>query len=438
MPGRLSLWDLTAEIERQKLPNFPAPVCAAAFSPDGKILVNATVAGHLQFWNAAPGEDVLPTRNVQTTIRLLAVAGDGQTVAWYGSDRRIVLWDAKAGKVVREIRPQGNAVASLCFSPDSQALISAGTLGVHLWSTGGGEGDRELSHNSGGVIAAAISPDGRMLATGGPAGTVRLWETASGKQRRAMYGDTAFVRAIAFAGDGALLASGSSNGIVRLWDVYTGQRLHTFSGHPGGVVAVAFAGRGSTLVTAGEDCTALVWDLPGLLEAGRARGIELTERQLQTLWRELASSDAAMAYEAVQTLARAPAVAVPLLRERVKPESAERLARLMQELESETFDVRVAAVRELAQMGKFAEASLSKLLAGKPSLEARRRAEELLELLADPVAMTEHLRLVRAVEVLEMIGTEPAKEVLRGIAGGAADAPLTRQAKDALARLSRK
>ncbi len=234
-----------------------------------------------------------------------------------------------------------------------------------------------------------------------------------------------------------LLATGSSNGIVRLWDVSTGQRVHTFDAHPGGVAALAFATRGSTLVTAGEDGSVLVWDLPGLLEVGRARTVDLTERQLQILWQDLASTDAARAFEAVQTLARAPASAVPFLRERVRPVSSERLTQLLKELDSDTFNVRSEAMRELASLGKFAETSLRKLLAGKPSLEARRRAEELLDLLAEPVAMAEHLRLVRAVEVLEMIGTEPARKVLRSIAAGATEAPLTRQAKDSLARLER-
>jgi WD40 repeat protein len=438
MPGRLNLWDLRAEKEGRKLPELPAPIRAAVFSPDGQTLVTASVAGHLQFWNAITGEQVRPMRNVQTTIHLLAVAGDGQKVAWYGSDRRIVLWDAQAGKVLREIRPQGNTVSSLFFTPDRQALLSAGTAGVQLWNIGAGEVDREAASRSGGVLAAAISPEGRMLATGGPDGTVRLWEMASGNQRRAMYGDTAFVRAIAFAPDRALLATGSSNGTVRLWDVSTGQRVHTFVSPQGGVIALAFAARGSTLITAGEDGTSLVWDLPGLLEAGRARVVELTERQLQTLWRDLASADAARAYEAVQTLARAPAGAVPFLREHVHRMSAERLAQLMKELDSDTFTVRTGAMKELAQMGKFAEASLRKLIAERPSVEARRRAEELLELLTDPVAMTEHLRMVRAVEALEMIGNEPARQVLRAVAAGSAEAPLTRQAKDALTRLERK
>ena len=198
-----SVCGISSRKRTAKAAECAGPDDAAAFNPDGKTLVTATLAGHLQFWNAATGEEVRPTRNVQTTIRSLAVAGDGRTVAWYGGDRRIVLWDTGSGKVLREIRPQGNTVTGLIFTSDSQALLSAGTDGVHLWSAGSGEVDREIASNSGGANAAAISPDGRMLASGGLDGTVRLWEMASGKQRRALYGDTASVRTLAFAAGGA-------------------------------------------------------------------------------------------------------------------------------------------------------------------------------------------------------------------------------------------
>jgi dipeptidyl aminopeptidase/acylaminoacyl peptidase len=430
IPGHLSLWDATTGKEQPRL-----SASVAAFLPDGRILAIASTQGQMRFWNIVKGEETQPPQKLRTVVRLLAVAGDGKTVAFTGSDRRIVLWDAKAGKERRSFRSQGNTVSSLLFTPDGQTLLSAGSAGVRLGSVNGREADRDLSDKVGGVMAMAVSPDGRMVATGGQDGAVRLWEVASGKQRRAMYGDKAFVRGAAFSADGRLLATGSSNGTVRLWDMATGRRLHTFAGHRGEVVAVAFAGRGSTLVTASHDATALVWDLPALLDVGRSRALELSAPQLQTLWRDLGGADAPQAYEAVQTLARAPAQAVPFLREQVPPVSAEKLARLLKELDSEKFAIRAQAVKDLAQMGPFAEASLRKLLAGKPSLEARRRAEELLATLADPAAMTEHLRTVRAVEVLEMIGTAPARGVLHTIADGAADAPLTKQAKAALRRL---
>jgi WD40 repeat protein len=438
LPGRLRLWDVTTGKEFPRTPQLPAPFSAAVFAPKGRTLVSASVAGHLHFWDCDKPEEQREPRNVQAFIRLLAAANDGATVAWCGNDHRIVLWDAKAGKQLQEFRPQGNKISDLGFSPEGETLFVAGSAGVHLYALREKSAGRELSGRIGGVFAAAVAPDGRMLATGGQDGAVRLWEIASGKERRAMYGDTASVRAAAFSSDGTLLATGSSNGYIRLWDVASGQRLHSFEGHRGPVVAVAFAGRAATLLTASADGTALVWDLPALLEAGRSQVIELSAGQVQALWRDLASDDAPRAYEAAQTLARAPAQAVPFLREKVTPVFEDVLARRIKELDSDEYKTRMQATNELARMGKFAEPALRKLLDEKPSLEARRRAEELLALLDNPSAMTEHLRALRSVEVLERIGTEAARQTLQTLADGAASAVLTREAKAALTRLDQK
>jgi WD40 repeat protein len=437
MPGQLSLWDLRAGKELPKTPKLPAPLAAAVFSPKGHTLVCASVAGHLQLWDYDKGEQRGTTRNVQTTIRLLATADDGSTVAWCGNDRRIVLWDVKAGKELQQFRVPGNTIAALHFSVDGATLLVAGSAGVHRFEIEKKSAGRNLSEQVGSVSAEAISPDGRMLATGGQDGAVRLWELATGKQRRALYGDTSLVRAAAFSADGKLLATGSGNGLIRLWDVANGQRIHGFVGHRGGVVAVAFAEGGSTLITASLDGTALVWDLPALLEVGRSRRIDLSARQVQALWSDLSSDDATRAYEAVETLARAPSATVPFVRQHLTAMSALQLARRIKDLDSDEFDIRVQAMRELAVMGKFAEPALRKLLTEKPSLEARRRAKDLLVLLDHPTFMMEHLRALRAVEVLERIGDEPARKVLQSLAEGAAEATLTREAKAALDRLRR-
>jgi WD40 repeat protein/DNA-binding Lrp family transcriptional regulator len=438
LPGRLRLWDVTTGKELPRSPKLPSAVADVVFAPKGRTLVSASVAGHLHFWNCDKSEELRETQNVQSFIRLLATANDGATVAWCGNEHRVVLWDAKAGKQIQEFRPQGNTISQLLFSPDGETLIVAGSAGVHLFALQQESASRDLSGHSGSVFAAAVSPDGRMVATGGRDGVVRLWEIASGKERRAMYGDTASVGAAAFSADGTVLATGSNNGFIRLWDVASGQRLHSFDGHRGAVIAVAFAQRDSALITASVDGTALVWDLPALLEVGRSKGIQLSAQQVQTLWRDVASEDASRAYEAVETLARAPAQTVPFLREQVTPMSEEDLARRIKELDSDDYKTRIRAVNELAKMGKFAEPALRKLLAEKPTLEARRRAEELLTLLNTPSAMTEHLRALRAVEVLERIGTDSARQALQTLANGAASASLTREAMAALDRLSRK
>lgn len=80
---------------------------------------------------------------------------------------------------------------------------------------------------------------------------------------------------------------------------------------------------------------------------------------------------------------------------------------------------------------------MAKTLARKPSLEAGKRIEFLLEkldLLKDP----ERLRALRAIEVLENIGTAEAQRTLQRLAGGAAEAQQTREAKASLERLDQR
>jgi hypothetical protein len=89
-------------------------------------------------------------------------------------------------------------------------------------------------------------------------------------------------------------------------------------------------------------------------------------------------------------------------------------------------------------LGDRATPALRRLLAGRLSPEARRRAEQLLarpdHLITDP----EMLRGVRAVEVLERLATPDARQVLVELAGGDTDSRLTREAKSSLERLNRR
>ncbi|MFO0842599.1 MAG: hypothetical protein U0797_09420 [Gemmataceae bacterium] len=66
-----------------------------------------------------------------------------------------------------------------------------------------------------------------------------------------------------------------------------------------------------------------------------------------------------------------------------------------------------------------------------PSLEARKRLERLLAAVDADVhtPSPERIRALRAVELLERIGTPAARRALAELAGGAPGARLTREAK---------
>jgi hypothetical protein len=80
-----------------------------------------------------------------------------------------------------------------------------------------------------------------------------------------------------------------------------------------------------------------------------------------------------------------------------------------------------------------------KALEGKPSLEKRRRLED-LQTKAQAAwwdVSGERLRLLRAIEALELAGTSEAREILGMLAAGTEGARLTEEAKAALKRLQR-
>jgi hypothetical protein len=71
----------------------------------------------------------------------------------------------------------------------------------------------------------------------------------------------------------------------------------------------------------------------------------------------------------------------------------------------------------------------------EPSLELRRRIEGLLSRI-ERGTPPEELRDLRAVEVLEMVGNQEARQVLAELARGVAETRLADQARAAFARLS--
>jgi hypothetical protein len=172
--------------------------------------------------------------------------------------------------------------------------------------------------------------------------------------------------------------------------------------------------------------------------------VNLSAKELEQLWGDLAADEAEKAHRAVWSLVAVPEKAVPLLDGRLKPAEAparadpKGVAKLIAELDDDDFQVRERATKELEQLGARAEKALRDELGRMPSEEVRRRAEGLLEKVQQPVLSPDRLRLVRALQVLEQLGTPPARKVLDRLAQGDAEAWLTQEARASRDRLARR
>ena len=129
-----------------------------------------------------------------------------------------------------------------------------------------------------------------------------------------------------------------------------------------------------------------------------------------------------------------------LARERllpVKSPDSKQVARWIADLSSDVFEQRRLAAANLERLGELAGPALRAALAATPPLEAQRRMSALVAKLRPAVLPPEDLRVVRGVQVLEMIANPEARKVLAVLAGGAAGARLTQEAQASLERLAR-
>jgi hypothetical protein len=117
------------------------------------------------------------------------------------------------------------------------------------------------------------------------------------------------------------------------------------------------------------------------------------------------------------------------------PVDPQHVLRLIADLDSAQFAVREKATAELEKFGETVRTPLLNRLAEQPNLEVRRRIETLLRKAEQP--SPESLRALRAVEVLEHIGSSEAKRVLQALAQGPAGSRLTMEAQASFDRLNK-
>jgi hypothetical protein len=375
--------------------------------PDGTRLIGTSwTESPIRVWDPATGKELPPLGNLPQGrgAKCLAVASDGKLLATGGMDKVVRLWDIAGSKELRQLVGQEGSVWGLAFAPDGRE------------------------------VAAVTATGGFDFHANGTDRVIRVWNVATGRPVRTLMGPAEGSRSVAWSADGRVLATGSEDGEVRLWELLTGQERARLSGHEGPVSALAFTADGARLVSGGSDTTALVWDLAALGRPDRPP----TAEELPGLWADLSGEDAARAFRAAAGLAAVPGRAVPLLKEKVHPVAAlepGRLARLVADLDDPVFAVRERATRELKGLGEPAAPALKGALENNPSAELRRRAERLLDSLAEP-SPAEWPGL-RAVEVLERAGTPEARQLLEALAGGAPEARLTQAAKESLRRLGK-
>ena len=298
----------------------------------------------------------------------------------------------------------------------------------------------KVQENNEAVVSFALSLDGSQAALMMPGGVAALWDVKRKHKiaTLAKPGGPNFSNltgSLCFSPDGRTLAvTAAGNSAVVLWETATARERTSFQGHRGPLTFVAYAPDGKTVLSGSWDTTVLAWDVFGLRDPAR----DVLKDEIETAWKDLADGEP---FPATRTLVSAPRQTLPILNRHLKPVVAagkDEIARMIKDLDSDNFDVRQKGFDALDRLGSLAEESLRKTLAQELSLEARRKVEQLLEKLREGPPPAATMRDVRALEILELIGTPEARTLLEKVATGAADAPLTVAARASLGRLPKR
>ena len=459
------LWDTETGQIVKRLEGHSEGCQAIAMSTDGKLLAHSFSDVCVSILQVATGRRIFKPAEFDEPVWAMHFLADNERLAmctWAGDlndGGRIVVCHCPSGKVVHELSMSGPAVPTgLVRSSDGRLLGIYARFGfdgtrankvivasMDVWDIPSGRIVRHVGGYSAGWVRTTISCDFRTLAARGDDDAIHLWELSTGQPRltinepQKLSDQANWGRPFAFSPDGLMIAAVSNrNSGVDLWDLPSGKRIGSLPGDNSPISTLDFTPNGRRLLTGSDDSTILAWDTTRPELRSRPLRRNLTDDDLARHWDRLRNANAEEAYRSKWALAGDPKKTVAFLQRRLPstpPIPIERIKSWIVDLDSNEYSARDQAQSELMNHFDQSEGFLRQALAGTISGEARNRINRIIDASFAAIPEPDQLRDLRAVEVLEQIGTPEARDLLRRLGSGEVPTRVSRDAAESLKRL---
>jgi len=240
-----------------------SPVSCVTATRDGRLLASGGYDRRILLWDAASGAVVRELRGHTSLVNAVDWADDGRLLASASSDHTARLWDARTGGELAVLSGHTDDVNDVKISPDGHRIATASFDGSVRVFTRAGACTLVSAHHRSDVNGVAWFPDGRRLAAASDDGTVSIFDADTGRLRRLLAGHTDWVDHVAVHPDGLLVASASLDGSVGVWSAASGARVATLSDATCVVKDVAFSPDGSRLAATSYDGRVRVYETNG-------------------------------------------------------------------------------------------------------------------------------------------------------------------------------
>jgi WD40 repeat protein len=484
-------WDLKTG-QQLPLPEGYTTQTAVTPTADGKNLIVVDHVGTFDLWDLATAKHVKQLQpGTKGGINCVAVSSNGRWFAGGRTVQDVQLWDLTTGKVantfglVEKPDPQGgDHVQRVFFHPNNEVIFTtSGKTGVTAWEVPGAK--KLWTANPGGNHAACdpsgrfvvvgggfardkieyavlnaktgevvrrveapqeihldaqavhylpyindvrFTPDGTRLITGHYDGTLRIWDLDTWIENRRLKTNLTGNFSICCSPDSRWVGVARPDKTIAIWELVTAKEVHVLRAHDGPVRDVVFTRDGRGIIGNAE-LAPVLWSL-------EPKELLATDRPANAIWEQLATDDGRIAYRLVWSLVKEPKRALELFKQYIKPAELvmDRKAfdKWVVDLDSPQFRTRETAERELNIAGRKVPITwLRKAIADAKTDEPIARLKRILSRREKPDPSD--WRMGRAVQVLELVGSDETKALLKSWA----DAGGSALADDARAALER-
>lgn len=186
-----------------------------------------------------------------------------------GRDKKINIWDASTGDLLKTLEEHNNWIQCVCYSRDNRFFASCSTgSDIIIRDTCTWNLIKIIPMFGKTVYSVDFSPDGQRIVCGCHNNSVKIWDIISTKFIHTLRGNDnmngsvrySAIKSVCYSPDNQRVVSGSADSTIKIWDAINGTLIKTLNGHVNGVNCVIYSPDNKQIVSGGSDRTIKIWN----------------------------------------------------------------------------------------------------------------------------------------------------------------------------------